>query len=197
MTGIFNPFMIAGPIIAAIGGGLLTTLAEDSSAGKWIGYQILVGIGVGACLTIPLMLAGVVVKPQEVSNSTAIIIFSQSMGGAIMLAAAQGIFQNELVRILRQKVPDIDPLYILSMGASSDATSSIPAQELGRILGSYVEALQHTFVLTIPVAGIAFLVAFLQPWFRYHQVKEGKPAAENEEGEEGEKTRPTDEKLDS
>ncbi|KAF1959562.1 MFS general substrate transporter [Byssothecium circinans] len=92
VTGIFNPFLIAGPAVAAVGGGLLTTLDQHSTSGQWIGYQILIGIGVGACLTIPLMLAGVVVKPKDVSTSTAIMIFSQSIGGAFMLAAAQGIF---------------------------------------------------------------------------------------------------------
>jgi hypothetical protein len=170
VTGIFNPFLIAGPAVAAVGGGLLTTLNRDSTSGEWIGYQILIGIGVGACLTIPLMLAGVVVKPKDVSTSTAIMIFSQSIGGAFMLAAAQGIFQNELVRLLRRSVPELNPLQILSLGASKEAAQSTPAESLVRILDCFVKALQHTFILTIPVAGIAFLVSLFQPWFRYHKV---------------------------
>jgi hypothetical protein len=88
VTGIFNPFLIAGPAVAAIGGGLLSTLDQSSSASEWIGYQIVLGVGVGASLTIPIMLAGVVVKPKDVSTSTAIIVFAQSIGGAMMLATA-------------------------------------------------------------------------------------------------------------
>jgi hypothetical protein len=177
--------MIAGPAVAAVGGGLLSTLDQGSSSGQWIGYQILLGIGVGACLTIPLMLAGVVVKAKDVSTSTAIMIFSQSIGGAFMLAAAQGIFQNELVRFLRQSVPEVDPLEILTLGASNEAARSIPVQFLGRILKSYAKALQHTFILTIPVAGVAFLVSLLQPWFRYHKVDAVSPSAEDVEVEKG------------
>jgi hypothetical protein len=170
VTGIFNPFFIAGPVVAVVGGGLLTTLDRNSTSGEWIGYQILLGIGVGACLTIPLMLAGVVVKPKDVSTSTAIMI-SQSIGGALMLAAAQGVFQNELVRLLQQSVPELDPLQVLSLGASSEAVQSVPAEFLVRILESFVKALQHTFILTIPVGGIAFLVSLFQPWFSYHKVE--------------------------
>jgi hypothetical protein len=169
MTGIFNPFLIAGPAIAAIGGGLLSTLNQSSSAGEWIGYQIILGIGVGACLTIPLMLAGVVVKPKDVSTATAIIIFAQSIGGATMLAAAQGIFQNELVRLLRHSVPNLDPLIIISLGASENVKSLLPPEELALILAAFVAALRHTFILAIPVAGISFLVSLFQPWFRYHK----------------------------
>ena len=183
--GVFNPFMIAGPAVAAVGGGLLTTLDRGSSSGQWIGYQILLGIGVGACLTIPLMLAGVVVKAKDVSTSTAIMIFSQSIGGAFMLAAAQGIFQNELVRFLRESVPEVNPLEILTLGASNEAARSIPVQLLGRVLNSYVKALQYTFTLTIPVACVAFLVSLLQPWFRYHKIDAVSPSTEDVEVEKG------------
>ena len=89
VTGIINPFLIAGPAVATIGGELLSILNRSSSAGKWIGYPVVLGVGVGACLTIPLMLAGVVVKPKDVSTASAMIIFAQSIEGAMMLAAAQ------------------------------------------------------------------------------------------------------------
>ena len=41
-TGIHNPFLILGPAIAAVGLGLFMLLDEQSSAGQWIGFQILV-----------------------------------------------------------------------------------------------------------------------------------------------------------
>jgi hypothetical protein len=49
-------------------------LDEDATAGRWIGFQIVLGIGVGSCLTIPLMLSQVAVKPKDVSTATPIII---------------------------------------------------------------------------------------------------------------------------
>lgn len=78
-TSVFFPFMIAGPAIAAIGAGLLTTLTEQSSTGAWIGYQILLGIGSGACLTIPMMLSQVTVDEDDVAIATAAMICKLSL----------------------------------------------------------------------------------------------------------------------
>ncbi|KAH9990888.1 putative gliotoxin efflux pump [Xylariaceae sp. FL0662B] len=173
-TGIHNPFLILGPAIAAVGSGLFMLLDEQSSAGRWIGFQIILGVGVGFCLTIPLMLSQVVVKTRDVSTATPIIIFSQSMGSAFLLPTAQAIFENELIKALRQFVPDIDPLMVLSAGANSAAISSLPRASLGGIVQSYNSALQPTFAIGIPFAGVALLVSFFMPWFRYYDTSKIK-----------------------
>ncbi|KAK7937727.1 uncharacterized protein PG986_014595 [Apiospora aurea] len=113
-TGIHNPFLILGPGMAAVGSGLFMLLDQQSSAGRWIGFQIVLGIGVGLCLTIPLMLSQVAVKTKDVSTATSIVIFSQSMGSALLLPTAQAVFQNQLPKALRLFAPDIDPTLVLS-----------------------------------------------------------------------------------
>jgi hypothetical protein len=45
--GYYLPFSVAGAILIAIGNGLLATLSPSTSTGKWIGYQILLGVGRG------------------------------------------------------------------------------------------------------------------------------------------------------
>ena len=74
VTGIFNPYLIGGPVIAAVGAGILMLLDQHTGTGKWVGFQIVLGIGVGFCLTIPLMLSSVVVKAKDVSIATPFII---------------------------------------------------------------------------------------------------------------------------
>ncbi|KAI2615579.1 putative gliotoxin efflux pump [Hypoxylon sp. NC1633] len=176
VTGIHNPFLISGPAIAAVGSGLFMLLDEQSSAGRWIGFQVILGVGVGFCLTIPLMLSQVVVKTKDVSTATPIIIFTQSMSSAFILPTAQAVFQNELLKALRQFAPDIDPLVVLSAGANSEAISNFPRMSQGGIVQSYNSALRSTFVIGIPFAGAALLVSFFMPWFRYHDAS-NKPAA--------------------
>ncbi|KAK8037664.1 MFS general substrate transporter [Apiospora marii] len=166
-TGIHNPFLIVGPALAAVGSGLFMLLAHQSSAGRWIGFQIVLGIGVGFCLTIPLMLSQVAVKTSDVSTATSIVIFSQSMGSAFLLPTAQSVFQNQLLKALRLSAPDIDPSVVLSAGASSEAISSLPSASLGGIIQSYTNALRFAFAIGIPFAGVACFVSFFMPWFRY------------------------------
>jgi hypothetical protein len=91
----------------------------------------------------------------------------QATGGAFIIAAAQAIFQNQLVHALHRFAPDIDPLSVLSLGATDNALASLPPSVLPGIVHGYVVALKYVFALGIPISGIAFFVAFLQPWIRY------------------------------
>lgn len=45
--GYYLPFSVAGSVLIAIGNGLLSTLSPSTSTGKWIGYQIILGVGRG------------------------------------------------------------------------------------------------------------------------------------------------------
>jgi len=45
--GLYWPFLVIGPLFAASGAGLLFTIDVNTSTAKLIGYQILLGFGVG------------------------------------------------------------------------------------------------------------------------------------------------------
>lgn len=99
------------------------------------------------------------------------------MSSAFVLPAAQSVFQNELLKALRQYVPGISPQAVLSAGANSGAISSFAEENQGGILRSYEVALRSTFAIGIPFAGVALLVSFFMPWFRYHDASK-KPTTE-------------------
>lgn len=44
-TGYYLPMAVIGPCISAVGYGLLSTLSPTTSTARWIGYQILYGLG--------------------------------------------------------------------------------------------------------------------------------------------------------
>ena len=52
-VGYYTPLAIIGSCIMAVGAGLLTTFQVDSGAGKWIGYQVVYGLGLGLCFQVP------------------------------------------------------------------------------------------------------------------------------------------------
>lgn len=45
--GYYTPLCLIGSAIAAVANGLLSTFVPQTSTGKWIGYQILLGFGRG------------------------------------------------------------------------------------------------------------------------------------------------------
>ncbi|KMU72871.1 GliA [Coccidioides immitis RMSCC 3703] len=54
-TGLVSQTKVVGSIISIIASGLLYTLDVDTSTDKWIGYQILGGIGWGIAFQVPIM----------------------------------------------------------------------------------------------------------------------------------------------
>jgi hypothetical protein len=165
VTGIWNPFQIFGAALVAIGSGLLFTLTVDASSGHWIGYQVIAGIGLGMGFNVPIIVTQRIVKASEVATATAVILFFQSLGGALIVAAGQSIFQNELIRKLASTNPEISPLSV----ASADATTLrhlFTPQQLAGILESYVHGISTSFVLSIAVAVVATLVSFVPKWAR-------------------------------
>jgi hypothetical protein len=53
VTGHYLSYLIGGPLIAAVGGGLLYTVDEFTPNRKLIGFQILLGIGLGLAFQLP------------------------------------------------------------------------------------------------------------------------------------------------
>lgn len=52
-TGHYVPFFPACSVVTAIGCGLLTTWQLDSTTGIWVGFQIILGLGIGLALQLP------------------------------------------------------------------------------------------------------------------------------------------------
>lgn len=69
-----QPFLLAGAALTAIGSGLLYTLEVNTGSGKWIGYQLLAGIGIGWCFQVPVVTAQASVGPEDLPSVTAMVL---------------------------------------------------------------------------------------------------------------------------
>lgn len=73
--GPYNPPMWAGVVIFTVGAGMLYTLKVNSPVGVWIGYEILAGVGAGACVQIPFIAVQVVLDEKDMPVGNAVAIF--------------------------------------------------------------------------------------------------------------------------
>lgn len=71
--GIVPAFWIFGGALATIGSGLLYSMDANTSTGKWIGYQILVGFATGTTFQVAIANAQVHARPEDLSQVSAII----------------------------------------------------------------------------------------------------------------------------
>lgn len=73
-TGTAAPLLVVGGVLSTIASGLLYTLEIGTSTGKWIGYQILGGVGWGLAYQVPMMIAQAGADPKDLSSVTGIIL---------------------------------------------------------------------------------------------------------------------------
>lgn len=163
-TGWFTPSAIVGPMIAIIGCGLLTTLKPDTPTGKWVGYQILTAAGVGIGYQQGIVATQAVLSPSMISLGSNVIIFAQSLAGAIFVSVGNSILRNKLSSSLAGAGfgrTDIES--ILDAGATNVRDLVRPSQ-LRAVLHSYNYALDQVFIMAVPLCGIAWLCTLPMEW---------------------------------
>ncbi|KAL5356064.1 major facilitator superfamily domain-containing protein [Aspergillus floccosus] len=174
-TGYFTPFAVIGAAIATIGSGLMYTWSQTTSAGGWIGYQVIAGTGMGLCFQAPIMAGQALSAPEDVSATTAMLLFFQTMGGAFMVSSAQAGFTNTLVKRLAVLAPSVDPQRVIAAGATR-LHKTFVGEELEAVMQSYVGGLKVVFVIIMVLSGCGMLLSVGLPWVsiknRAHEDKE-------------------------
>ena len=163
ILGYYKPFMIFGSAIFAVGAGVLYTLKVNSSAGQWIGYQLLSGFGAGAGVQIPFIAVQVVLNNKDMPTGNAMAIFFNSLGGAISISVAQNIFSNGLAKNLPKYAPDVSATGVINAGATH-LRDYVKPEYLPGVLRAYMQALSQAYVLPIAVSGIATICACFVEW---------------------------------
>ncbi|KAJ7307782.1 DHA14-like major facilitator [Mycena albidolilacea] len=163
ITGFPAPAMILSGALAALGTGLLSTLRSSSSQTGPLPFEILTGLGVGIGMQQPILAAQAALEPKDIAVGTAVIMFSQTLGGALFVSVGQVTFTSVLVAQLVKMVPGVDPAVILSTGADSVKTVVGPA-ELKGVLFAYNQGLTRAFIVALVVAGVATVAACMVEW---------------------------------
>ncbi|GFF62110.1 putative HC-toxin efflux carrier TOXA [Aspergillus lentulus] len=175
--GYYTPFAIIGTCVMAIGAGLLTTLQIHTGHGKWIGYQILYGFGMGMCFQQPNLAAQTVLPKKDVPVGIAVMFFSQLLGAAAFVPVGENVLANQLTMRL-SGVPGIDSDIVTSGGATS-LLSLVPLDLRGTVLTAYNEALRKVFRIGLIVACLAILGNASLEWVSILKKSKASPGVEN------------------
>jgi MFS family permease len=160
--GYYTPFMIFGVCLTAIGAGLLTTLEVDTTEGKWVGFQILYGLGFGACAQAPNMAAQTVLRRDDVAIGTSLMFFGMQLFGAIFTSVSLNVLDNQQAKRL-VGIPGISPQLIQTTGAT-DILNLIPTKYHAAALVAYNSSLRVCFQIGLIMACIALLGALGMEW---------------------------------
>jgi len=160
--GYYTPFLIFGVCLTTIGAGLLTTLDVNTSEGKWIGFQILYGFGLGCCTQAPNMAAQTVLPREDVAIGASFMFFGQQLFGAIFTSVGQNVLDNQLAKRLTG-IPGISPQLIQSTGATK-LLDLIPAEYHTPALKAYNDSLRVCFQVGLIIACLSIIGALSMEW---------------------------------
>lgn len=158
--GHFSYLMVLGSGLTVIGSGLIYTLDIGTGAGKWIGYQVIAGIGTGLAVQISVIVNQALVASSDLASISAITVFLQTIGGAFWVSAAQAGWVNELLKKLPLVAPRVSPHTVIATGAS-ELHKALTGDDLDGVLIAYMDGLKVTFIICIVTAGISFAASLL------------------------------------
>ncbi|KAJ6579472.1 DHA14-like major facilitator [Mycena vulgaris] len=162
-VGYYTPFMIMSSILMAVGAGLLSTFTVNTGHAHWIGYQVIYGFGVGFGMQQPIMAAQTVLSLQDVPTGTSLIMFLQTLGGALFISVGQNVFTNKLVSGLASQVPGVNPAIVLSAGATS-LRNAVDPQSLPAVLSVYNKALVSAYYVSVAMGCLSVVGALAIEW---------------------------------
>jgi phosphate/sulfate permease len=116
-TGRYWYWLVLSPLIAAVGSGLLYTIHPDTPNSKVIGFQILIGFGLGGALQNTLIATQTEYAREEhlIPQGSSIINFVQLLGGVIGITVGSAIFGNQLITSLARLAPNLTPEQVMSV----------------------------------------------------------------------------------
>lgn len=152
--------MLVSSVLSIIGAELLYTLEIDSPSAKWIGNQILTGIGLGLGFQIPFIVVQASVDVADISSISAVLLFVQTIGGSYFVSAGQTAFENTLVGRLATYAPEINPAKVIATWATE--IRNVFPNDVQGILLSYLAGLHVVFAMAIVMAGLSMVVAVLR-----------------------------------
>ncbi|BGP38778.1 hypothetical protein JCM10449v2_002715 [Rhodotorula kratochvilovae] len=166
-TGEYKPSICIGYAMWTIGLGLLSTLDENTSTARIVGYQILNGAGQGGTLQTSMVAVQAAVARSEMSVVTSVRNFMRSLGGTVFLVIAATILNNTL----RSKLTPlgfandliaavIDDPTAIWRSTTNESTRLVDLSQLqkGQIIAAYVQGFHTLFHVLCGLIGGAFLI---------------------------------------
>lgn len=170
--GYYTPFLILSSCLMCIGAGLCSTFGVHTTAPYWIGYQIIVGWGIGCGIQQSSTAAQRVLDKHDAPIGVSLMFFGQSLGGVISLSAAQNVLSNNLIANLRS-FPNIDPHTIIETGATALRSIFSPS-DLPEVLVAYNKAIIKTYYIALGISCASIIAGLSMEWKSVKGMKRGK-----------------------
>ncbi|KAI1406173.1 MFS general substrate transporter [Hypoxylon fuscum] len=162
-TGYVIPIAIFSLVLSSIGTGLISTLQAESSVRRWVGFQILAGVGSGAGLQLGIISIQGVTTGEELSSAMAFMVFTQSLFPAIVLSLCNLVLVSSLKTQLSSHAPNADAVAVIKAGATS-LRNVVEAVDIDGVITAYANSVDQVFYLVVAMVTISGLFIWGIGW---------------------------------
>lgn len=106
-----------------------------------------------------------------------ILMFIQTLSGAVFLTFADVIFSTGLKSQVPQYAPKVDPQVIIAAGATG-IRNVVSVQDLPAVLKAYAKSVDHVFYLAAALGVVGVVFSFGMGW---KDIRKQKPATATEQ----------------
>ncbi|KAI9646521.1 hypothetical protein NHQ30_004514 [Ciborinia camelliae] len=150
-------------VLLSVGCGLFGTFSPSTPVGKWIGYQILYGVGRGLGIQMPILSVQKTVPPKQIPLAMALVTFCQSFGAALFLSLGETIYSNSFGNLIHEYAPSANVTEITDAGATG-FRSLVSGEDLEGVLIAYAKSIDRVFYMAAGLAAGSFIFAWGMGW---------------------------------
>ncbi|QAY60155.1 DHA2 family efflux MFS transporter permease subunit [Microbacterium protaetiae] len=163
-TGRYKWAPIAGTLVTAVGMLLLSTMTADLPVWVMCVYLGVMGLGLGLCMQIFVLVVQNTFPASEVGVATATNNYFRQIGASLGSAVVGGLFTARLLDLLTDRMP-------ASAGGAVGSTNNLTPEMVKElpdairniIIGAYNDALTPIFLFILPLVLVAtVLVCFVK-----------------------------------
>ncbi|WP_075725551.1 MDR family MFS transporter [Corynebacterium aquilae] len=172
-TGTYRAYPLVGMVVVFIALVLFHRLTPATSLVAIGGYLFILGVGLGLCMQVLVLIVQNTMPLEVVGNATAVNNFFRQIGASLGSALVGGLFVGNLRGLLPDRLAEamralppaaqqqaqahgIDPNQI-----TPAAVSHLPGPIKDAFIGAYNDALTPVFLYVMPMVVIAFILLAL------------------------------------
>jgi EmrB/QacA subfamily drug resistance transporter len=161
--GRYRMFPIVGTGIMVAGTYLLARLGVGTSMWEAAAYMLLLGVGLGMVMQVPVLAVQNAVQHRDLGAGTAGVNLFRSLGSAFGIAIFGSILNNRLNYELTRTIPAeaLSQFSRRSLTASPEQLKALPPAVHEGVVYAFANSLQTVFLWAVPMIIVAFLVSWL------------------------------------
>lgn len=163
-TGYYTSLAFFGSSITGLGAVLITYFGTDmpNNKSKWIGYQVIYGIGTGLCSQVLNVVVWSDLPKADQAIGLSLMQFCNLLSSTVFVSVGSNGLINQLLYRL-DEIPGFEPGLVISGGATS-LVDALPSASRPVVLKAYDESLHNVFAIAGLLCSISSLGCAVLEW---------------------------------